>query len=86
MRFHVSLGKGLACWVLWFGAWGLRFGAWGLRFRVRPALGTVWFGFLESFRTHWDNVGAILGLCGDKGKENGNWYNGVTEVLGVWGT
>ena len=29
--------------------------------------------------THWDNIGVILGLYGDDGKENGNYYNGESN-------
>ena len=29
------------------------------------------------FRLYWAYIGVILGLYGNNGKENGNYYNGV---------
>ena len=31
---------------------------------------------------YWNNVGVVLGLYRDNGKENGNYYNGVMWGLG----
>ena len=33
--------------------------------------------------THWGNIGIILGLYGDDGKENGNYYNVLYRVEGL---
>ena len=34
----------------------------------------------------WGNVRVILGSYGDTEKENGNYYNGVYRVLGLFNT
>ena len=32
---------------------------------------------MEDIGTHWGNIRVILGLYGDNGKEDGNYYNGI---------
>ena len=34
-------------------------------------------------RLYWGYIGVILGLCGDNGKENGNYYNGLHRVYKI---
>ena len=31
---------------------------------------------------HWGNIGVILGIYRDNGKENGNYYNGYNVLYG----
>ena len=40
-------------------------------------------GGVGDIGTHWSNIRVILGLYEENGKENGNYYNGVIQGLGL---